>query len=86
MRVGCGASKCSGGAIYAYCNYAIGQGDTVKPYASAGQTCTNCAANNCRNKLCYCDKLCQNDGQLDLKACKCNCNSGYTGQLCEISS
>lgn len=54
-----------------------------RPYES-GTPCSNCSPQNCSNNLCFCDKLCQNDGTLDLANCVCNCNPNFSGSLCEI--
>ncbi len=84
-RVGCGAAVCGDSTTYAYCNYALGQGDTQKPFES-GESCSKCSESQCKDNLCYCDKLCQNYGQLNLRKCECECDSSFSGDLCEIGS
>lgn len=81
-KIGCGASQC-GQNLYAYCNYANIQDSTVYPYKS-GVPCSKCSMQLCANKLCYCNKICQNYGTLDPISCKCNCQPYSTGELCEV--
>ena len=82
-RVGCGAAQCGGPKLLAYCNYATGQSDTQRPY-EAGVSCSKCSAANCvLGALCNCSILCQNNGNLDLSRCVCNCPPGFSGSVCE---
>ena len=71
VAVGCGAIQC-GSTNYAYCNYAIGQYDYIKPWVS-GSSCTNWSSGSCANNLCSCNKLCFNGGTLNKRTCKCTC-------------
>lgn len=82
-KIGCGTASCSGN-LYAFCNYAFAQEQWKRPY-KVGPSCSQCGKENCKDNLCLCDKLCQNDGILDLRNCQCKCLDSFSGNLCEIS-
>ncbi|RNA11378.1 cysteine-rich venom latisemin-like isoform X2 [Brachionus plicatilis] len=82
-KIGCGVADC-GGNLHAFCNYALAQKEWQRPY-KVGPACSKCAQENCENNLCSCDKLCQNNGILDLTNCECRCLDNFSGKLCQIS-